>query len=590
MKLSTRLTIAMVALVLVTIAVTGALTYGNLLSIAVPRSLERLGGHVQLLATELEAVVRGARADVLAFAVDEMVDGGSGDITDRSSIFAAVERRRLASRFSAELTAKPWYDDLRIIGIADGGREIVRVNRSGAGGAIRAVSDAELQRDSDRDYFEKTITLAAGDVYISPVELRQNQGTVEVPHVPIMRVAAPMFAPDGRRLGIVIANLDLRPVFDRIRGAARQGSHIYVVNDSGDYLLHPDPNREFGIQLGSPARLQDEYPGLMEMLRSDDTIPRVIDDRSGERIGVAWQKLRLGGGPRVATIETLPYAALIAGATTIRDSSALAALGAVLGALVLAVIIARSMTQPLGQMTRAVESFSDNQPAVVPTSASGEIGVLAKAFARMDAEVREKTAALTREIEERSRLFDLSPDLILTTDHAGSILRVSPSCEAIVGYGPKELVGRNGAEFAYPGDLEAARAEIRIARRGQQRRNFETRWVHRDGRIVPLAWSCVWSDSEQCHFFIGRDMTESKKAEEALLDSERMARTIIDTALDAIIQVNESGEVLEWNPQAEAILGWSRQEAMGRPITDLYLRRRRPPWGRAHPTPSCLRA
>src|SRR2546430_10888063 len=50
-----------------------------------------------------------------------------------------------------------------------------------------------------------------------------------------------------------------------------------------------------------------------------------------------------------------------------------------------------------------------------------------------------------------------------------------------------------------------------------------------------------------------------------------MARTIIDTALDAIIQVNESGEVLEWNPQAESILGWSRQEAMGRPITDLYL-------------------
>ena len=50
-----------------------------------------------------------------------------------------------------------------------------------------------------------------------------------------------------------------------------------------------------------------------------------------------------------------------------------------------------------------------------------------------------------------------------------------------------------------------------------------------------------------------------------------MARTIIDTALDAIIQVNECGEVLEWNPRAESILGWSRQEAMGRPITDLYL-------------------
>src|SRR5262249_27081584 len=143
MKLSTRLTLAMVALVLFTTAATGILGYRNLLSVALPRSLERLGGHVQLLATELEAVVRGARADVLAFAVDAMVEGSSGEIADRSSVFAAAERRRLASRFSAELTAKPWYDELRII--ADDQREIVRADRSGPGGAIRSVPEAELQ-------------------------------------------------------------------------------------------------------------------------------------------------------------------------------------------------------------------------------------------------------------------------------------------------------------------------------------------------------------------------------------------------------------------------------------------------------------
>ena len=69
MKLSTRLTMAMVALVLFAIAMTGILTYRNLLSVAVPRSLERLDAHVQLLAAELQAVVGAARADVLAFAV-----------------------------------------------------------------------------------------------------------------------------------------------------------------------------------------------------------------------------------------------------------------------------------------------------------------------------------------------------------------------------------------------------------------------------------------------------------------------------------------------------------------------------------------
>jgi NADH:ubiquinone oxidoreductase subunit K len=136
MKLSTRLTVAMVALVLFTAGATGILIYRNVLGVALPRSLERLGAHVQLLATELEAVVRGARADVLALAVDEMVHGSSGDIGDRSNVFAVAQRRLLASRFSAELTAKPWYDELRIIGIADSGREIVSVDRSGAGGAV----------------------------------------------------------------------------------------------------------------------------------------------------------------------------------------------------------------------------------------------------------------------------------------------------------------------------------------------------------------------------------------------------------------------------------------------------------------------
>jgi HAMP domain-containing protein len=351
--------------------------------------LERLGAHVQLLATELEAVVRSARADVLALAVDEMVHGSSGNIADRSSVFAEAARRQLASRFSAELTAKPWYDELRVIGIVDGGREIVRVDRSGVGGAIRALPVSELQPAGDRDYFQKTIALAAGDVYISPIDLKQTGGVVDAPRVPTMRVAAPLFALDGQRFGIVVANLDLRPVFDRIRGAARRGSHIYVVNDSGDYLLHPDLNREFGFQLGSPARVQDEYPGLMELLRSDDNNPRVIHDRSGDRLGVAWQKLRLGGGPRVAAIETLAYPALMAGATTVRDSSALAALAAVLVAIVLAVIIARSMTKPVVQMTRAIEGMAHDEPVVLPTKASGEVGMLARAFAQMTADIQD---------------------------------------------------------------------------------------------------------------------------------------------------------------------------------------------------------
>src|SRR5207244_4426290 len=105
---------------------------------------------------------------------------------------------------------------------------------------------------------------------------------------------------------------------------------------------------------------------------------------------------------------------------------------------------------------------------------------------------------------------------ILMTDNQGIFTQVSPSSAAILGYRPDEMVGRNAIKFVYPDDLEPTRIEMRSARRGRHTQKFESRYVHKDGHIVTLAWSGVWSEPEQQHFFIGHDMTERKEAEEKL--------------------------------------------------------------------------
>src|SRR5262249_13978074 len=71
---SYRLIVAMVALVLFTVCVTGLLIFPNVVATALPRALERFDLHVRVLATEFEAIVRSARADVLAFGSDAAVD------------------------------------------------------------------------------------------------------------------------------------------------------------------------------------------------------------------------------------------------------------------------------------------------------------------------------------------------------------------------------------------------------------------------------------------------------------------------------------------------------------------------------------
>jgi diguanylate cyclase (GGDEF)-like protein/PAS domain S-box-containing protein len=131
-------------------------------------------------------------------------------------------------------------------------------------------------------------------------------------------------------------------------------------------------------------------------------------------------------------------------------------------------------------------------------------------------EHKQAQALLKKEANENQRLFETSLDLILVTDRYGNLERVSPISASILGYAPAEMIGHNAVAFIYPDDLDSTRGELRQARKGQNIRNFETRYVHKNGRIVTLAWSGVWSEPEQRHFFTGRDVTESKIVEEKL--------------------------------------------------------------------------
>jgi PAS domain S-box-containing protein len=525
MGLSARLTAGMVALVLLTAAAIGGLTYHRASAVAVPGALDRIDSHARLLAAELEASVRSVRADVLSIPWGVAVDGivrsmQAGGIDPATGMTLRRWRDGLAGGLAAQLAAKPVYHRIALIGDADGGRDIVRVDRSGPGGTIRVVPDEELPREGDRDAFQRAMRLPAGEADISPVELSQEHGAIETPHVPVVTASTPVDTPDGRPFGIVAITADLRQPFARVRASTR--GTVYLVDARGDYLVHPDAARELGFELGRPARVQDDFPGLEIDLGSSTAGPRIMQDRAGASFGVAVVPLWLAEGPLVFVIETVPHAEIAAAVSTVRNSTVLAGLLAALGAAALAILVARSLTRPLTQMTAAVESFGRGEPLAVPTQATGEIGVLARAFARMAAEVQDKTAALQKEIGERRQLFATSLDIILIVDRNGAVVDVSPSVETVLGYRADEVIGRSGAKFLHPEDLDTTREEMRAARQGHDMRLFDNRNLHKDGHAVPMMWNGVWSERAQRYFFIGRDMTERVALEQQLRQSQKL--------------------------------------------------------------------
>src|SRR3954465_9053374 len=131
------------------------------------------------------------------------------------------------------------------------------------------------------------------------------------------------------------------------------------------------------------------------------------------------------------------------------------------------------------------------------------------------------------------------------------------------------MIGHSGADFIHLDSFEHSRQEMRAARLGQRPKMSDTRCIHKNGREVWLSWLGTWSEPAKRFFFVGRDMTETRLAQETLRESEQLARGIIETAPDAFIQINAKGTILDWNTQAESFLGWRRDEVIGQNAFDL---------------------
>jgi diguanylate cyclase (GGDEF)-like protein/PAS domain S-box-containing protein len=130
--------------------------------------------------------------------------------------------------------------------------------------------------------------------------------------------------------------------------------------------------------------------------------------------------------------------------------------------------------------------------------------------------VQDKTMALRREVEEHRRLFQTSADLIVVTDLDRVIVQISDSCSGILGYLPHELAGRYGGDLIVSSDLEALRSELLRCVAGEPLKNLQCNFVHKDGRLVAISLSGVWSPQVGRFFLIGRDTTSQKIAEEKL--------------------------------------------------------------------------
>ncbi|MBS1510963.1 MAG: PAS domain S-box protein [Bacteroidetes bacterium] len=93
-----------------------------------------------------------------------------------------------------------------------------------------------------------------------------------------------------------------------------------------------------------------------------------------------------------------------------------------------------------------------------------------------------------------------------------------------------------------------------------------------DGRIFERDYIPIFVDEKyRGHYWSYHDITERKRTQDAIAKSELTNRLILNAALDAIVIINDKGEVTFWNPQAEKIFGWQEEEILGRTLTETII-------------------
>ncbi len=184
---------------------------------------------------------------------------------------------------------------------------------------------------------------------------------------------------------------------------------------------------------------------------------------------------------------------------------------------------------------------------------------------------RKQAEKALQEKERRYRaLFEQSNDAIILTSSESIVLDVNRKLGELLNYITDELVGMHVSQIVVNYDHEDSVQKAERLRAGEEIPIYYRIFRKKDGTEIPTEINCtlVRDVNNNPLYFqsLVRDITERKKAEEAIKDKELRYRTLFEQSNDAIFLINLDGFHLEANQKAAELLGYERNELIGMPI------------------------
>jgi signal transduction histidine kinase/CheY-like chemotaxis protein len=160
-----------------------------------------------------------------------------------------------------------YYSKIRLVGLD--GRELLHVVTDNASGKARQLDDNKLLNVAELDYFSAGRQLKRGELFVSALDFGRKEGQIEKPHVPVVRFIQPLVGENNVTYGLTISNIRASAIYDYIRHANQNdpGRQFTLIDSAGNYLFHPDADKQFGHLLGHGYNFDKDHHNLLAEMR-----------------------------------------------------------------------------------------------------------------------------------------------------------------------------------------------------------------------------------------------------------------------------------------------------------------------------------
>ena len=177
-------------------------------------------------------------------------------------------------------------------------------------------------------------------------------------------------------------------------------------------------------------------------------------------------------------------------------------------------------------------------------------------------------------IQTLANAVESSNDAIITKSLDGIITSWNNGAEKVYGYLAEEVLGKNISIFEPGNNKGETKHLIEKIKQGKRVQHYETLRMKNDGTIinVSVTLSPVFDASGKLVAIstIARDITENKKAEEALRLLNLYNRSLIEASLDPLVTIGPDGKITDVNGATEQVTGFSRKDLIGTDFSDYF--------------------